>query len=140
MVKVDNREVALMSIHPIYAEKILSGKKQVEFRKTLLKKDVKYILIYATSPKKKLVGYFNVLGIEIDTPKAIWDKYSDVGCVDNRFYWSYYGGKDRAVAIKVGSVFELRNPIDLNTILDKNPPQSYYYLDSNTVELFLGYL
>ena len=46
----------LMSIKPKYVEKILSGEKKYEYRKTLLKKDVESILVYSTSPVKKVYG------------------------------------------------------------------------------------
>lgn len=140
MVKKKNREIVLMSIHPKFAKKILSGQKLVEFRKTKLAKDVKYILIYATSPQKKIVGYFKVDGIDIDTPKSIWDKYANVGCVEKKFYWTYYSNSNKAIAIKVGSVFELKNPLEYSSIFNINPPQNFYYINNNTINLILNQL
>ena len=51
----------LMSIKPKYVEKILSGEKKYEYRKTLLKKDVESILVYSTSPVKKVVCEIKLL-------------------------------------------------------------------------------
>ena len=48
--------VAVMSIHPRYAEAILSGQKRVEFRKRRLAPDVTTVLVYATQPVGVLVG------------------------------------------------------------------------------------
>lgn len=44
----------LLSIKPEYVKKILSGKKKYEFRKFHCHDDVDTIVIYCTSPVKKL--------------------------------------------------------------------------------------
>lgn len=41
--------IALISIHPQFAEAIVGGNKRVEFRKTALRSDVNHALIYSTS-------------------------------------------------------------------------------------------
>ena len=40
-----------MSIHPVYANAILTGDKKVEFRKRRLAADVTHVLVYATAPE-----------------------------------------------------------------------------------------
>lgn len=48
----------LLSINPEYVEKIFSGTKKYEYRKNIFKnKEVKTILIYSTSPIKKIGNY-----------------------------------------------------------------------------------
>ena len=64
--------IALLPIHPEYANAILDGLKKVEFRKRLFKKDVQRILIYACHPVMSLVGYFDVDDITETTPKNIF--------------------------------------------------------------------
>jgi predicted transcriptional regulator len=49
-----------MSIHPQYADAILRGDKTVEFRKRGFSHPVSHVLIYATAPRKLVLGYFVV--------------------------------------------------------------------------------
>lgn len=44
----------ILSIHPCYIEKIFSGEKLYEFRK-IISSDIQNIVVYATSPIKKLL-------------------------------------------------------------------------------------
>ena len=50
----------LLSIRPKYVEEIIKGNKRYEFRKSIFKKNVEEVWIYATSPTKKIVGTFSV--------------------------------------------------------------------------------
>ena len=74
MASKDSPVVALMSIYPEYADRILSGTKKVEFRKTVFRKDVTHILIYATAPSQDVVGYFEGTGIDKVRPEGSWDR------------------------------------------------------------------
>jgi type I restriction enzyme S subunit len=46
----------LLSIRPKYVEEIIKGNKRYEFRKSIFKKKVDEVWIYATSPTKKLLA------------------------------------------------------------------------------------
>lgn len=46
----------LLSINPNHVENIFNGTKKYEFRKVECKKPVDKIIIYSTSPIKKVVG------------------------------------------------------------------------------------
>lgn len=51
----------LLSINPQYADKIFSGEKIYEYRRNIFKNtDVKIVLVYATSPIKKIIGEFYI--------------------------------------------------------------------------------
>jgi len=134
MVKKTTCNVALMSIHPEFAQLILDGKKKVEFRKTCFAYQVSYIVIYATTPLKKVVGYFEVQGIQVATPKELWQSYSKVAGVGKKFFQDYYSNNNRGVAIEVGKVYQLDRFLPLDCIsASLVAPQSYIYLDN---ELF----
>lgn len=47
---------AIFSIHPQFADLILSGEKKFEFRRIPAKRDIDKILIYATAPVCAVVG------------------------------------------------------------------------------------
>jgi hypothetical protein len=68
----------LLSIKPRYVEAILKGDKRYEFRKNIFRnKDVENVYIYATSPVKKLVGFFKVGNILEDHPVCLWDQLKE---------------------------------------------------------------
>ena len=69
----------LMSIKPKYVEKILSGEKKYEYRKTLLKKDVESILVYSTSPVKKVVCEIKLLEVVKGTLEYVYSKTNKEG-------------------------------------------------------------
>lgn len=121
--------IALLPIYPEYADAILDGLKKVEFRKRLFKKDVNKILIYASHPVMKLVGYFDVDVITKTTPNQAWKKFGSHGCIDKEDYAAYYFGTDTAVAIQIKKATKFDKPVKLSTI-EKNisPPQSYRYI------------
>jgi len=121
--------VALMSIHPRYSQRILFGKKTVEFRKRALKKDVTHVVVYETSPTKRVVGFFVVEAIDQSHPSEIWRKYARQGGVASHLFWEYFRGRETAAAIRIKDVVALPDPIGLEDVLGKNsPPQSYCYI------------
>ncbi len=121
--------VILLSIHPRYVEAILDGRKRVEFRKSAFQRSVSRVVIYATRPVMKIVGYFEVKEVERASPENVWQRYGEVGSTDEEFFFAYYGSRQSAVAISIGDVTELDRPISLPEI-DENmrPPQSFTYL------------
>ena len=66
---------ALLSIRPDYVELIRDGVKRVEFQHRPFARDVARIVIYATGPVKKLVGFCEVEGMVEDTPAVLWARY-----------------------------------------------------------------
>lgn len=121
--------VALFSIKPQYAEAILKGSKEVEFRRTALAHDVSHIVIYATAPVKKVVGAFEVAGVDHALPAALWDSYGGVGGIERADYMDYFEGSKSAYAIRVRAPRAWREALMLE---DLSPglraPQSYQYL------------
>lgn len=130
-----NRTVALLSIHPAYAKRLLEGSKCVELRKTRLTKEIDYVIIYSTSPVQKVVGYFSVAKVAIDLPQAIWSEYKHVAGIESREFIEYYEGAKQAVAIEVRQMHKLPFPVPLSVLGEGlKPPQSFQYLDLSTIE------
>ena len=51
----------LLSIKPEFVEKIISGEKKFEFRKSLPKRDgITTVVVYSTMPVGKVIGEFKV--------------------------------------------------------------------------------
>src|SRR5690606_33621434 len=86
------RCAALMSIHPEFADGILRGTKQVEFRRRPLGRQATHIVIYATAPICAVVGVAEIQRVESATPDALWRAFSEVGGVDRQRFFGYFAG------------------------------------------------
>ena len=121
-------DTIVISIHPVFVDKILSGQKKYEFRKCL-PKDIRYMLVYTTSPVKKITALVEIDSVIIDTPDAVWRKTKKQAGVTKAFFDSYYKNKEIAYAAKFKKVYKLDTPILIKNLKGiKNAPQSYIYL------------
>jgi predicted transcriptional regulator len=128
------RRVALMSIHPRYAEAIVSGRKRAEFRKRPLAADVDVVLIYATAPISAIVGWFTVRDTVKTTPEDIWRLLHDVGEICWNDFAAYYSGCNEGVALLVGETERLTKPVALSEIHPTPAtPQSFNYIPDNVM-------
>ena len=65
----------LLSIKPEFVEKIISGEKKFEFRKTLPKREgVTTVVVYSTMPVGRVIGEFKVKDTLSNTPESLWEK------------------------------------------------------------------
>ena len=119
----------LLSIKPQYAKVILEGKKQYEFRKVKPQIDVTRIIFYASSPQKEIVGEAEVDTVLEGTPEEIWEIAKTAAGITKKFYYSYYKGKDKAIAFKLKNVIVYDLPKSLSDFGIKQAPQSYVYID-----------
>lgn len=125
-----DRTAALMSIHPRFADQIIQGSKRVEFRRARFASHPTFIVIYATAPVQKVLGFFEVDGIEEAPPSVLWSRYKSIGGISDADYRAYYRGAKIGIAIRVGTVHALGVPIDLRDLAgDTAPPQSFRYLN-----------
>jgi predicted transcriptional regulator len=127
--------VALFSIHPRYAQAILDGSKQVEFRRQGLSDDVTHVVIYATSPVQEVVGMFEVAGVDKMSPTRAWKQYHHVGGIEKTAFERYYTSADHAFVIRVRNPHAFETPFGLAD-LDEGlrPPQSFMYLRNEVLD------
>lgn len=119
----------LLSIKPEFVKKIFSSEKRYEFRKVIFKnKDIKKVVIYASSPVSKIVGEFTIETVVQDKPETIWELTKNYSGVNEDYFKQYFKGKNKAYAIKVKRVVQYQKSIELNEIGVKCPPQSFMYL------------
>jgi predicted transcriptional regulator len=129
-----NRAIALLAIHPRYADAILSGAKLVEFRKLPFRRDVSHVVIYCTSPVMRVVAVFEVGGVQQASPTELWKRYANVGGIERDAFARYFANRTMAVALEVARAWRLREPITLSQLRrGLTAPQSYCYLDPSSV-------
>ena len=118
---------AIISIHPEFAEAILSGEKTVELRRRIPRTPVGTRLwIYATRPRAAVVGTAVIEKILRRTPLTIWNAYKSQLCIRRGAYDAYFNGCDEAVAIFLTEVATHR-PIPIDELREMktgfHPPQ-----------------
>ena len=119
----------LLSINPEYVEKIFSGIKKYEFRRNIFKnEDVDTILIYSTSPVKRIVGEFKIKNIIKDLPENLWELAPENTGIDKKKFQEYFSNKEEGYAIGIKEVKKYKDPKLLEDFSIKKAPQSFTYL------------
>jgi predicted transcriptional regulator len=127
--------VALMSIHPRYAEAIVAGRKRVEFRKRPLAADIDVVVIYATAPVRAIIGWFTVSETVRGAPEDIWHRLHAVGEISWSDFHAYYSGCSEAVALLVGETQRLAEPVALSELCPRpTTPQSFNYIPGTVLD------
>ena len=132
----------LISIHPCYADKIISGEKRLEFRRQWASRRADVLVIYATHPVKRIVAIAEVQQIIIGSRWKMWElaKSGGGGITRNKLF-TYLDGKVNAVAIELKRIVPISGGADPRCIFGGTfrPPQSFRYLKKNEL-LKLGKL
>ena len=118
----------LLSIKPEFAEEIFAGNKRYEYRKTIFRKKVKQVIVYATSPVSKVIGEFEIDEILHDEIESLWENTKGFSGITKDFFFSYFRTRDSGYAIKIKSYRLYDDPLDLGTVYGSNPPQSFAYV------------
>lgn len=118
----------LLSIKPEFVEKIISGEKKFEYRRLIFKKDVKSVIIYASSSWKAVIGEFFVEDILTEDLDILWNLTKKYSGIDEEFFWKYFQGKEKGHAIKIGKLILYQKKLDLKKDFGILPPQSYVYI------------
>lgn len=114
-----------LPIKPNYANSIANGDKKWEFRKKVPKDSVDNIVVYSSSPEKKILGLVEVLGCVSGTVKDVWNETSSYRGVTKREYDEYFSASKQANAFKLGKFFPLDGVDHFKYI--KSVPQSFCY-------------
>lgn len=120
----------LLPIKPEYANKIVEQTKLYEYRKTKCKKEIDRIVIYSTSPIKKVIAEVEVREIISNSPNQLWKDTKDYSGISKAKYMKYFENKNIAFAYKLGEVIVYDSPKKLKDFGINYYPQSYVYLDN----------
>ena len=119
----------LISIKPKFVKKILEGTKIFELRRKIFLKKINTVIIYESSPTKKIVGEFIIDRIISDTPNKIYQKYNKYLGIDKENYFEYFKNTNIAYAIKIKKVIKYEKELTLADFNLERAPQSYQYVE-----------
>jgi predicted transcriptional regulator len=133
--EADPDSVALLAIKPQFAQAIMEGRKRVEFRKTRFKQCPRFIVLYASTPIKQVVAYFEVAYIKELSPRGLWREFKHIGGIEYRDFIDYYGDRSVGFAIVIAAVWKLTQPARLNHLNPRGgAPQSFRYLRRDSID------
>jgi predicted transcriptional regulator len=120
----------LLSIKPHFAEQIFAGAKRYEFRRVVFRSNsVTKIIVYASSPVRRIIGEFKVGGILALQKEELWKRTKKHGGIKKHYFDLYFNGRETAYAIKVSSPHRYRKPVKIADLCDfAHPPQSFRYV------------
>lgn len=129
----------LLSIKPEFAEKILTGEKQYEFRKTPFARancgDV--VVMYASSPVQRLVGTFTMESTIEAPPEELWERFNQqAGIEDEARFFDYFNDKKLGYAIEIDTPHRFDTPINPCDHVERfRPPMSFKYVNGQLSKL-----
>ncbi|MCH5311122.1 MAG: ASCH domain-containing protein [Prevotella sp.] len=136
------RKYLFIAVKPEYADMLISGRKDIELRK--IKPHVQqgdYVIIYASAPKKAVLGFGKIKRIIECSPKDMWDKYSNRLGINEQNYFSYYCGYNKAIGIELDIIKPIA-PIGLEflkkVVPNFHPPQIYRYVTNEEISKMLS--
>lgn len=118
----------VISINPEHVKNILNGTKKYEYRTRAAKSDVNKIIIYETTPIKKVVAEAEIIEVLAMDPEDLWEQTSEYSGITKTFFDSYFNNRDIAYAYKIGKVKKYDEPKTLQEFGLKSAPQSFAYV------------
>jgi len=131
----ETMRIAFMPIKPIYADKIIDGSKKFEFRRASIKGDLTHLIIYASSPVKRIIGVAVVDGVDISPPLEAWGNTKHAAGISRTDFLDYFQGKEKAVTIKFKDILPLGRDVCPTEIeAGFKVPQSFKYVQSSFLQ------
>jgi len=119
----------LLSVLPKYADAIMSGTKTVEFRKCAINGGTGNMVVYSSSPRKKVVGYLEIGKVDLAKPSTLWKRYWRSGGIDEVAFFKYYEGCATGACHVIYKVWRLDKPVAITKVGSRlRAPQSFLYL------------
>ncbi|MBS2214008.1 ASCH domain-containing protein [Carboxylicivirga mesophila] len=124
----------LLSIKPEFAEKIFEGTKKFEFRRSVFKnKNVKTVVVYASSPVQRVIGEFEIDSILNDDLQRLWSITKDFSGITENFFFDYFRNKEKGYAIKIKKTKKYKKSLCIKEDFNASPPQSFMYINDRAV-------
>jgi predicted transcriptional regulator len=95
-----------MPIKPVFVKRILAGEKKWEFRKKLPAQKFDKIIVYSSSPEKKIRAIVHVSEIKSGKVNEIWELTKEHAGINHDDFIKYFSNNEVAYAIKIDSVIK----------------------------------
>lgn len=118
----------LISINPKHVDNIIKGIKKYEYRKIAAKQDISSIIIYETTPIKRVVAEAEIIDVLEFPPEELWEITKQESGISKKFFDQYFKNRDLAYAYKLGEIKVYDEPRLLIEFGIKVAPQSFVYL------------
>jgi predicted transcriptional regulator len=120
----------LLSVKPEFAQSIFEGTKKYEYRKKIFsRKDIKSIVVYASSPIRMVIGEFEVGDIFHEDIDSLWIRTQAEAGINKDSFLKYFADKSKGYAIEIETKIKYDSPLQLSHLMISSPPQSFCYLD-----------
>ena len=117
----------IISINPEHVNNIINGTKKYEYRTKAAKKDVNKLIIYETTPIKKVVAEAEIVEVLALDPNALWEKAREYSGIMKNFFDEYFKDRKVAYAYKLGKIKAYDEPKALTEFGLRAAPQSFAY-------------
>jgi len=128
-------QAVLLSIRPEFVDRIVSGEKRFEFRRSrpVRLRDGTLLLVYCTVPRGALVAVARVRAVlESESAEQLWSQTAEAAGISAAAFHAYFSGAERCVAIELESVESLV-PVPLAALREAwpgfQPPQGHHYAE-----------
>lgn len=119
----------VISINPEHVKNIINGSKKFEYRTKACKTHVNKIMIYETSPVKKIVAEVELIEVLMLPPNELWEKTKEESGITKSFFDNYFANRKIAYAYKLGEISVYTKPKDITEFGIKHAPQSFVYIN-----------
>ena len=118
----------LISINPEHVANIINGTKKYEYRKIAARQDVSSIIIYETTPIKRIVAEAEIAEVIMLPPEELWEQTKEASGISKAFFDKYFKNREMAYAYRLGKVKVFDTPKTLLEYGVKAAPQSFIYI------------
>ena len=80
----------LISINPEHVKNIVNGTKKYEYRKIAAKQDISSIIIYETTPIKRVVAEAEIIKVLMNSPEELWQQTKEGSGISKDFFDAYF--------------------------------------------------
>src|SRR5690606_31254120 len=97
-----------------FAELIFEGSKKFEFRKAIFKnKEIKTVVVYASSPLQKVIGEFEIEFILNEDIDLLWENTKQFSGIEKEYFYDYFKERKKGFAIKIKKTKRYKKPLNL---------------------------
>ncbi len=117
----------LLSIKPRHANQIFIGEKKYEFRRTIFSRKVDVVLLYVSTPIRRVVAEFDVVEVISEPLDTLWKRTRKYAGISEDYFYDYFSVLIKGHAIKIGEIRFYDEPFCPKKELGLKPPQSFAY-------------